>query len=45
MSTEVNEVFGGRTRSFRLTWLLPTAVEFPDSLHDDILGFQVSQSR
>ena len=43
VSTEVNEVFGGRTRGFHLHWLLPLTVVFPESLHDDVMGYRLPE--
>ena len=37
--SEINEVFGGKTRHFQLHWLLPTPVTFPSSVLDDVLGY------
>ena len=39
--SEINEVFGGRSRGFHLHWLLPIAPHFPDSVKDDVFGFRV----
>ncbi|KAJ1454427.1 DHHC palmitoyltransferase-domain-containing protein [Pelagophyceae sp. CCMP2097] len=44
VSNEVNEVFGGRSRGFALHWLLPTDVFFPQSVHDDVMGFRLPRS-
>lgn len=38
---EVNEVFGGKDRRFRLDWFLPVPVAFPRSLAFDILGYRL----
>ena len=43
-ASDVNEVFGGRSRGFRLDWLLPTAPVFPESVHDDIMGYHATPS-
>lgn len=43
-ASDVNEVFGGRSRGFRLDWLIPTAPVFPASVHDDIMGYHVTPS-
>ncbi|KAJ8603598.1 hypothetical protein CTAYLR_004852 [Chrysophaeum taylorii] len=40
VSSGVNEIFGGKSHGFRLDWLLPTAPRFPQSVHDDIMGYQ-----
>jgi len=42
VASDVNEVFGGRSRGFRLDWLVPTAPVFPDSVRDDIMGYHVA---
>lgn len=34
----VNETFGGE-RGFAVDWLLPTKVEFPESIHEELYGF------
>jgi hypothetical protein len=41
-ASDVNEVFGGRTRGFRADWLVPTAPVFPPSVRDDIMGYTLS---
>mmetsp|Transcript_6071 Transcript_6071/g.18308 ORF Transcript_6071/g.18308 Transcript_6071/m.18308 type:complete len:327 (-) Transcript_6071:294-1274(-) len=41
VSSEVNEVFGGRSRGLHLHWFLPIAVHFPKSVHDDVMGFKL----
>lgn len=38
---EVNEVFGGKDRRFRLDWFLPVPAAFPRSLAFEILGYRV----
>ena len=38
---EVNEVFGGKDRRFRLDWFLPVPVAFPRSLAFEILGYRL----
>lgn len=38
---EVNEVFGGKDRRFRLDWFLPVPAVFPRSLAFEILGYRV----
>jgi len=37
----VNEVFGGDSWRFRLSWLLPIAPSFPIHEIDEVLGFRV----
>lgn len=41
VSSEVNEVFGGRTRGFHWHWLVPVTVDFPKSVQDDVLGYRL----
>ena len=44
-ASDVNEVFGGRSRGFRYDWLLPTAPVFPESVRDDIMGYRLADKR
>ena len=41
-ASDVNEVFGGRSRGFRVDWLVPTKPLFPASVHDDIMGYHLA---
>ena len=41
-ASDVNEVFGGRSRGFRADWLVPTKPLFPPSVHDEVMGYHVA---
>mmetsp|Transcript_7813 Transcript_7813/g.10902 ORF Transcript_7813/g.10902 Transcript_7813/m.10902 type:complete len:393 (+) Transcript_7813:244-1422(+) len=41
VSSEVNEVFGGKSRGFHLHWLIPVPPNYPDSVHDDVMGYRL----
>jgi len=43
VAIDFNEVFGGSSNSFRLHWLIPTAVDFPGDNGDAILGYELDE--
>lgn len=45
VSSEVNEVFGGRTRTIHVHWFLPVTVHFPKSVHDDVMGYRLPEPK
>ncbi|CAN0331572.1 unnamed protein product, partial [Discosporangium mesarthrocarpum] len=41
---DINEVFGGGGRRFRIDWLLPTKVVFPADVWEEVMGYRCGPS-